>query len=645
MRRIPWAQIGCLGAFCALGGGCSDREPSAQPPIENRELLFDVVAGDLPWKAEGAEHSSLVSVQWFTPGIRPEEKDKQHQRIASRLGFLMQPEGSVSFRTTPPADACLAYSVNLDSSAHAAGSDGMTFRVLIDGGTVAEHTLTAEPLASDELWPGLAVDLGPFAGREIAITLAADAGPTGDATGDLGGFTRVLLERRRPVPRRAARRERPNVLVIAVDTLRASALGCYGAQRDTSPNVDRLAGEGLLFARAISPSSWTVPAVGSFFTGLLPREHELQQSKGLPLARSHEALAERLSAAGITTGAFVSNVLLTPSRNFDQGFESYLEVRPQDARTLHAAALRWIREQQGSQWFAYVHALEPHDPYVPHADVTERFVDADDPYQGPYPKASIRKLLDIVQRLRAEDASAIAPRDLEHFRSLYDGEVAWWDARLGELLADLDAQGQLDDTVVVITSDHGEEFLEHGLLLHGQSLFEELVHVPLILWGPGIVPAGRVEAAVGTVTLHRTVCELMGVEPAGAGPSLLAVARGDAAPGPILLDTLKGRRPGDKTAHRLDGVRTDRWKLLRHQVEPMRYELYDLSVDPGEQDDLLIEAGRKTSDGTPASVLLEELAPRLGQPGTGVQESSTRPDGEMLNLLRDLGYLDAADEH
>ena len=295
--------------------------------------------------------------------------------------------------------------------------------------------------------------------------------------------------------------ERPNIILIMVDTLRADRLPMYGYDANSAPAFEGLAADGVVFENASAQASWTKPSTATLLSGLYPSTH---RAIGKPdrLPGSVTTLAEALTDAGWRTGGIVTNVNLSPSYQFDQGFEEYLYLAPdfffgadesssklavynilrlvrerflsqekrvehyyQDAATVTKAAMAWIDRNSASRFFLFLHYMDPHDPYFRH------------PYNG---KA--------VARVRTPHP---APERAGELSDLYDGEIAFLDGHLGEFLDHLKRQGLYEDALIVLTADHGEEFHEHGGWWHGTTLYDEQIQIPLILkrGGLGASPA------------------------------------------------------------------------------------------------------------------------------------------------------------
>ncbi len=405
-------------------------------------------------------------------------------------------------------------------------------------------------------------------------------------------------------------RHRPNVFLIVIDTLRADHLSAYGYDKKTSPHIDELAAQGTLYEQAISAAPWTLPSHASLFTGLYVRDHHTS-SAHLTLDPGFDTLAERLARAGYHTGGFSNNVWTNPDSGLEQGFQTFEELwRLQKSRTegisgddpasdMGAAktdhdVLSWIDGLKGDEpFFVFINFFEPHLPYRP----TRPF---DDDFLPPGTPAAL------VQRMR----SFYSPREygyildvpwmkvrageLEVLRGLYDGEIAYVDSKIGELVDGLRERGLADDTVLVITSDHGEHLGENHMLGHKLSVYEPLLHVPLVLWGPGRIPAGRrIAGQVQSLGLFGTILDLAGVG-RGDAPKLPAAEPRSGytfceyAYPQIFLDVIHEKISGwnaSRFARALTAVRGSRYKLISGSDGSR--ELYDLESDPHETKNLV----------------------------------------------------------
>jgi arylsulfatase A-like enzyme len=299
---------------------------------------------------------------------------------------------------------------------------------------------------------------------------------------------------------------RPNIVLIVVDTLRADHLESYGHHRPTSPSIDAFAGSAIRFERAYSSAPWTKPAVASMFTGLHPSSHAvLGLERSLP--QSATTLAERLRDAGYATGAVISHHLIGSEFGFDQGFSHFLEDQARGHRHLSTGPVTRQAEDlvdslrsEGQPFFLFVHYFDPHFAYLRHP---EYGFSSERPARIHWERG--------IAKLRVLDPPPDA-EEIAYLESAYDEEVRYTDAGIGRLLDSLRARDLFDDALIVITSDHGEEFYEHGWLGHTIGVTEELVRVPLIIRLPGGLHRGKViEEPVSLVSLGSTVLDIAGI--------------------------------------------------------------------------------------------------------------------------------------
>lgn len=364
------------------------------------------------------------------------------------------------------------------------------------------------------------------------------------------------------------------LLLVVVDTLRADRVSAAGYPRPTTPNLDGLAARGALFTECVAHAPWTRPSVASLMTGRLPTAtgltcHEFRLPKGScdVLHPELETLAECFASAGFATGGVVANINVDPVFGFDQGFGRYISIPALQAAdpawrmgrgwledttpAVGDAAIGWLETHGGDGPFLlYLHYLDPHEPYLPEPDDAALF---DPATYGDLPEE--------------HRASAAA----------YDAEVRGVDRDLGRVLAALERLGLRDRTAVVVTSDHGEEFGEHGGAYHGWTLYEEQLRVPLAIVAPGLTaPDTVLTDAVGLVDLMPTLLELFDVPapPGLQGRSLAPLLRGELLP-PLDAVVERGYRP-------YAGLRRAGGAKLVVDLEEGTRWLYDLAVDPGE---------------------------------------------------------------
>jgi arylsulfatase A-like enzyme len=421
---------------------------------------------------------------------------------------------------------------------------------------------------------------------------------------------------------------RPNLLWIAVDTLRADHLGAYGYDRATSPSIDRFFATAVVFDDAQATSSWTLPSFASMMTSLYPSTHGCRRFQHR-LAPSFTTLAERLRDAGYYTAGIVSHVFLGSKHGLQQGFEHFDEqLVASTLKSSHAAisspavtekALAFLAGRTAASdrrpWFLFVHYFDPHRLYQEHDGSSKAF--------GTEP----------VDR--------------------YDGEIAFTDEHIGRLLSELDSRGLSSDTVVVFVADHGEEFGDHGRQGHGVTLHNEVTRVPLAIRVPGGTPR-RVSDTVSLVDLMPTLLDLLSVDAPDtpmAGRSLVPLLVGGRAGARDALLELEVSHYREIHPDQ-DAYISRGWKLIvagsRGNVsdqtggdaEGVRAWLYDRERDPEEQHDLSATHPEITARMRDQLESARRAAARLAANFDPAEEADLSP--EDLERLRTLGYLDDA---
>ncbi|NNE07460.1 MAG: sulfatase [Gemmatimonadetes bacterium] len=314
----------------------------------------------------------------------------------------------------------------------------------------------------------------------------------------------------------------PDIVLIVVDTLRADHLGCYGYERDTSPAIDRLAAESILFERAYSTAPWTLPAFASILTGLYPHEHGASLDY-FAVRESAPLLAEKLNEAGYETAAFVSHIYTSSRYGFDRGSDTFEEfglaenyafdqAKEPNAQRVITAAVDWLdNRDRGRPYFLTVHLFDPHWDYAAPPPFAGTLAGSSDSFAVDGSFASIRPFMDRADELPARDAS--------HLKDLYDEEIRYTDAWIDTLLTHLRREER--EPVIALTADHGEEFQEHGGLGHAYTFYDEVLRVPLILRLPDRNREGDVRSDwVTTAALYPTLLALAGIDTPGSRPPL-----------------------------------------------------------------------------------------------------------------------------
>lgn len=433
---------------------------------------------------------------------------------------------------------------------------------------------------------------------------------------------------------------RPNVLLIVVDALRADRLGCYGYTRPTSPNLDALAAEGTLFENDMSQAPETPPSVPSILTGMLPREHgmgwmlpgqDVYQQRHL----AYPTLAEILQKHGYTTAAICANPVVGPEIGADRGFQVFdypigrLSVwLHKSTAQFNAAAEKWAQgyDRRAGPFFLYVHYIATHNLYTP----PSKFCVFGRPgYTAMDDKVNVA-MNDVFDPHsdRSVTAAALAKHgvtrsDVERLSDLYDDEVLCADYYIGSLLQRLKDRGLYDNTIVIVTADHGEAFLDHSQLKHGGSLYRELLRVPLIVKLPGVRGGRKVEALVRSIDIAPTVL------------SAADLGRVASMTGQSFYRELAEGKPitsrvgvADLPAKQMAAVRNGDMKLIE---SPGRVELYDLASDPGEMKDLSRVMPKQVAQ-------LEETLQREKEHHPVATGKTRPPNRKELQVLRSLGY-------
>jgi len=415
----------------------------------------------------------------------------------------------------------------------------------------------------------------------------------------------------------------PNVIVIVVDTLRADHLSSYGYSRATSPYLERMAAESVKFENAISPSSWTLPAHQSILSGRYPHEHgqvrEQMVNQNLP------SLGRELAARGYRTGGFSANTdffcrragFAESFQHFDDYFYSAgdmvyrtfwgrlffrtyvaeligLDELPgrKKAADVNAEMWHWVgQNQQGGSherpFFAFLNYFDVHYPYVPEQPYRNRFVDATQ--QAACRPTWAFRLNPLHRPTEFERLLQMSPDCFKVQIDQYDGAITYVDRQIEDLMTELKRRNLDRNTIVVVTSDHGESFREHGLVTHGTSLYRELIHVPLLVWWPGHVPPGQsIDRPVSTASLPATILDLVGANPQDNFPipSLTALWHSPSSvgtwPDPVSEMAQDVYIPPQYPAYKgwLKSITDSQWHLIVAEHDPS--ELYDWPEDPGE---------------------------------------------------------------
>lgn len=447
-------------------------------------------------------------------------------------------------------------------------------------------------------------------------------------------------------------RVRPDIILVSIDSLRADHTGCYGYEPDTTPTIDGLARAGARFLNTVSTTSWTLPAHAALFTGLYDSAHGLVDN-GLRLADEHVTLAEILRDAGYNTAGFFGGPYLHPTFGLHQGFTTYLscmttttdnasgETIRRQSRERNAPSHRditgprilerftaWLGTADDRPMFIFLHMWDVHYDYIP----PRRYIQMFDPdYRG---NVDARQFA-----LNKAIARGMPARDLQHVIALYDGEIRFTDDILGQIFAKLAEAGRLDRALVIVTSDHGEEFFEHGGKGHHRTLFEEVARVPLIIhWPRHIQPGTVISDQVRIIDIMPTVLASAGlpIPVQTQGRDLGPLLRGaEVAPEPALLELLIDKQ-------QVRALRTNDYKVVVDERRG-RISFFDLRLDPGETKPAPQLTPRIEQVVTQLKTIVQEN--RVWREGLG--RRATKPaevSDEMMSRLRSLGYVGDEDD-
>jgi len=621
------AALLCVVPLAGLASGCrGDREAAetrasvAGPPFvrtgATRDLLCDL---------ERATRGTGAGGNACTCDDVPRTGRCGHVAIGHdrRRALLLDAPSALA----APLDGGDARVLRFALGASATGGEPVGVRVTAsgaDGAVVGTWDGKVQPLRG---WRDASLELsGPVA------KLAVDVTATGSGAGEV-----ALASPRLVVPTTASAASPTNVVVYLMDTLRADHTSAYGYARDTTPSMRRLAENGIRFDVAYSTAARTRPSTASLLTGLMPAYHGAHS--GYALSPQVTTLAERFRASGWSTWAFVTNGhVFGNGLNFEQGFDRFQAVP--GARHLHHARTEEVNEVlfphldafADEPFLLYVHALDPHAPYDPPEGYAGRFTDPK--YAGPVrPEKTVTADL---AKLKITDA------DRAHVVGLYDEDILYQDAMFGLLLERLEKLGVRDRTIVVVVSDHGEEFLEHGAWAHGGRLYEEQTRVPLLVHVPGVAAfAGRtVPSPVQIVDVMPSLLGWFGLDGAvgcqgrDLTPLLAATPPPDAATRPIYCEETTYTAGAEIKSLRVGG-----WKIVKQAVgdDPKATSLlFDLATDPGELQPVGRKERRRLFETYQQLIALEASWARTFRANQGAAEQL---DERTRQQLEALGYV------
>ncbi len=502
----------------------------------------------------------------------------------------------------------------IDPVAADVGAAPAVFSVDAHGAFGTREVLRAEvqPSETRDRWLDRRVDLSSLAGETVQFELRtemvspADGQSVGNWSVPIWGNPQLLVAR--------PRREQRNVILVSLDTMRGDFVGAEYEGKRLTPRLDAKAREGASFAQALAPYPSTSASHMSLFTSAYPAEHKVLHAKNV-LSAEMPTLGEIFAANDYETAAFTENGMLAAAAGFERGFDEYYENRGLsmwDARgdieqTLDRG-LRWMGHHRREKFFLFLHSYQVHNPYEP---PPEHDVFVTKPKAGEKPHWA-------------------------RMRNRYAGEVVYTDRILRRLFDTLDRLGLSENTIVVVTADHGDEFGEHGRMGHSRTVYDEVLHVPLVFWAPGLIPAGtRIEEQVSLVDLGPTLLELVNIPPVSAlrGESLApTLLRGEGLRNPVRFAEGPSLKHPDG---RIFSARTAEYKWIGRENSSEPLEIYDLRNDPHEKNNLVDDAELRAQGRSLLQAYsdMDAAAERGEQPEREV-------DTRTQDKLRALGYVE-----
>jgi arylsulfatase A-like enzyme len=553
---------------------------------------------------------------------------------------------SMIYEVTMPRDARLHFGMGItDRNAPA------VFHVSADG-----KSLYSKKLTDADRWEDADVDLASYSGRKVKLAFETDS----TKRGTVALWANPLLTTRAP-------KNRPNVLIYMIDTLRADHTSLSGYARDTTPYLKRLSAEGLAFDDCIVQATWTKPSVASLMTSLYSFTHGIIHDYDTIPQRS-ATLAEQLRAAGYVTAGIVANPMAGRISSLQRGFDymsewlvidrqrNSQEDRGTDSAALNRVVFPWLDQHRDEPFFLYAHSTDPHAPYQPPAGFEEKFAK---PAESPEFDRNFTTLRTLAMgrggfgfsRALCNEAGVNPDRFIQRAVDRYDGEVLHNDWSLEQLSDKLKALGILDNTLIIVVSDHGEEFWDHGWTGHGQSLYQELAHGVLVMWGPKLIPVPRrVSEPVQLIDVMPTVLDLLGLKipDVAQGQSLAPFAKRQTFQrrGPVM--TSRYAHPYEENVgfipeNHIDSVALidGTWKLIYRpdgkSVGLNRAELYEHRTDRGDTKNVAAQnpqqVGRMAIEIGQWMEKQKQIRSALGR------SAKSTLDQETLEKLRSLGYL------
>jgi arylsulfatase A-like enzyme len=558
----------------------------------------------------------------------------------ARAGLLPKARASLSpvtsFDSDPiealPGSEIILSMGMLSLGAEISEADQPVFRVDLVGPkgkkTLLEVTGQRD-FALDEWWRSrirIPNDLGTPVRIRFTVTPTDSTGTNAGSAIPVWGVPRLIA---------SSQIARPNVLFVVFDTLRADHMSPYDYERDTTPFLTQLAARGAIANELVATYPTTLSSHWSMFTGLFPARHGVYPGVGGRSAPSESILAKNFQEAGYRTSAFTEGGFVHSIFGFATGFDLY-HNSPKDkihdlsgsAKSTFDLALDWLTEAKDDPFFMFLHTYQVHTPYEPSEPYRQQFAQSD--YQGRW----LERYPALVSFQINNRKIDLSEEEFAHILNLYDAEIRELDDLFASFWSELEALDILDNTIIVITSDHGEDFVEHGWINHGTTLYDPALLVPLIIIAPDQVPAGtRLRCQRSSTDLMPTVLELAGLEiPTGLdGRSMASELKRGACEGdhPAFSELLNATY-GFQEDLPIVSLRSEGWKLIRH-IKSGELEAYDLRKDPDE---------RVSIPDDVAPELIEALDAYIATRPDYVAEEEREVPQKLRESLKALGYVE-----
>ncbi len=553
---------------------------------------------------------------------------------------------SLTYQVNVPKEARLHFGLGITER-----NGPITFRVVADS-----KELYAKTLADPDTWEDAEVDLASYAGQNIKLVFQTAA----EKQGTVALWANPLLITKGP-------QNPPNVLLYMIDTLRADHTSLYGYARGTTPTLKRLGAQGLVFDDCTVQATWTKPSVASLMTSLYSFTHGIiHDDDTIPIGST--TMAEQLRSAGYVTASVLANPLAGRISGLQRGFdyvsewqvvERYLsqtEDRATDSAAVNKVVFRWLDQHRDEPFFLYAHSTDPHAPYRPPAGFEEKFAN---PAESPEFNRDFKRLKEMalshggfgVGRALCTQAGVNPERFIQRAVDRYDGKILHNDWSLEQLLRKLKELGILENTLIIVVSDHGEEFWEHGWTGHGQSLYQELAHGVLLMWNRNLIPTPRrIGAPVQLIDVMPTVLDLLGIKipDSAEGQSLAPFGKGQPFQrrSPVMTSRFAhpyGQHNELDPENHIDSVALldASWKLIYRENAKLvglnKVELYNRRSDRGDTKNVSAqnqkEVERMMAEMGKWMAAQKQIRSVLGH-GT-----KATMDQQTLDQLRSLGYL------